>query len=1189
MKNLFRGLVLALLEFCCLNLALGQTLSPPSQRYVLEFSSYAPAEGGQRIAFAPSSKQISLGSQFTLETWLYLDTTTNVNFIVGKQLNGVLYGLSIDPQTGLLTFSQSTGTSTQQISSSSPVPLKTWTHIAGTLTQDTLRLYINGTQEASGTSPGIPQDTGVVFSIGSYLQQDGTSLGNPGFRGALCQVRVWNRALTGSELHANAVRYLQGNENGLVAYWPLDDGGGQVAHDLGPNKLHLQLGLTPDLDLTGFLSPSHDPQWVHSTVLSLLPFFSQEMIQPPNDSAWLGRIYKYWPIDFNSDGNLDLVAAAGHGGQGQLWPLLALQNDGSGHFTDVTSQVFSSQDTLMETPRKAVVADFNGDGRQDIYFANTGYDFGTNPQNDPRNLTGGQSRIYIQTPDGRLSDETSTRIPSEIAFRHWSTAGDIDGDGDVDIYTSGFNVINAPYPYAWGAYVNNGSGVFARDTTRISLPYLTQNFESCLLVDVNKDGYPDLVLGYGTKGADHTSDVLLMNDGKGNFSRSVDLPPLYFPNGGTGDIETADFNNDGWPDLLIFCYQDQQGFQGNGGGGSRLQLFLNNGDGSFRDASNQIPQEWPQQGGWGLGWVLPVDINNDGLVDIVVSASAGVVPRVYLNTGSANFVDASEILPDIYPPAPMSVGDFDNDEKKDLVFFSNGGFLLRNLKLADKNLFSQQPLITSVYPTAASAGTQVTISGANFCGTTDVKFNGKSAPSYLVSSDSVMTATVPEQASSGAITVISKGGISSGTGSTSLVVPLTIYDFHPKTGPTGTLVTISGSSFTGTSDVKFGGVSTSSFSVVADSEIVVTVPAGAVSGPISVTGPVGTVTTSSGFVAINPPPQDYVLDFPQGSQIATAPLSPLLNLDSSFTMEAWVYLQSGVTNPVAVVGRAYDGGSQGLNENYALRITDQDRPELIQTLGVPMTGRSATASSGIPLNKWTHIAGTLGNDTLKLCINGDEVASIQSPGTPVVSTLPFSIGADAGPNSSVYEAGFKGALRQVMVWSRALSQREIQANASVNVANSDSGLIAYWPLDDSTGQTARDLGPNHLDLVLGNTTGADSYDPSWILTNLLTPVSETYAKLPKEFRLQQNYPNPFNPSTTIRYGLPLRSQIKIEVFNILGQVIKILTNGVQDAGYHQVVWNAAVSSGIYFYRITATPLSGSARSFVDVRKMLLLR
>jgi hypothetical protein len=80
-----------------------------------------------------------------------------------------------------------------------------------------------------------------------------------------------------------------------------------------------------------------------------------------------------------------------------------------------------------------------------------------------------------------------------------------------------------------------------------------------------------------------------------------------------------------------------------------------------------------------------------------------------------------------------------------------------------------------------------------------------------------------------------------------------------------------------------------------------------------------------------------------------------------------------------------------------------------------------------------------------------------------------------------------------------------------------------------------------------------------------------------------NYTNPFNPSTAIDYALPRRSYVKLVVFNVLGEQISVLSEGLQDPGYHSVVFEAEeLPSGIYFYRL-------QAGGFVETRKLVLLR
>jgi hypothetical protein len=103
------------------------------------------------------------------------------------------------------------------------------------------------------------------------------------------------------------------------------------------------------------------------------------------------------------------------------------------------------------------------------------------------------------------------------------------------------------------------------------------------------------------------------------------------------------------------------------------------------------------------------------------------------------------------------------------------------------------------------------------------------------------------------------------------------------------------------------------------------------------------------------------------------------------------------------------------------------------------------------------------------------------------------------------------------------------------------------------------------------------------LSEVITHVLRDLHSEPWGYSLSQNYPNPFNPTTTIRYGLPSRSNVMLTVFNTLGQLVATLVNETQDAGYHDARFDGSgVASGVYFYRI-------QAGTFVQAKKFLLLR
>lgn len=94
---------------------------------------------------------------------------------------------------------------------------------------------------------------------------------------------------------------------------------------------------------------------------------------------------------------------------------------------------------------------------------------------------------------------------------------------------------------------------------------------------------------------------------------------------------------------------------------------------------------------------------------------------------------------------------------------------------------------------------------------------------------------------------------------------------------------------------------------------------------------------------------------------------------------------------------------------------------------------------------------------------------------------------------------------------------------------------------------------------------------------------------PKEYTLFQNFPNPFNPITTIKYSLPFESNVRISVYNILGEMLELLVDETKEVGFHNLNWNASnLASGIYIYTIEARSLSGG-NSYSSVKKMLLLK
>jgi len=108
-------------------------------------------------------------------------------------------------------------------------------------------------------------------------------------------------------------------------------------------------------------------------------------------------------------------------------------------------------------------------------------------------------------------------------------------------------------------------------------------------------------------------------------------------------------------------------------------------------------------------------------------------------------------------------------------------------------------------------------------------------------------------------------------------------------------------------------------------------------------------------------------------------------------------------------------------------------------------------------------------------------------------------------------------------------------------------------------------------------------------TSPATSVENTLSAIPEEYVLQEAYPNPFNPSTRIRYGLPEQSRVKLEVYNMLGNVVAELVSGERSKGLYEVEWRAENQpSGVYLVRVFSESVETSKR-FIASRKVVLVK
>ncbi len=275
-----------------------------------------------------------------------------------------------------------------------------------------------------------------------------------------------------------------------------------------------------------------------------------------------------------------------------------------------------------QVPAGIAVGDFNHDGALDIAAVN--YD----------NSIG----ILINAGNGTFDRPVTYAMAAVTPQAEAIAVGDFNGDGSLDVAAS-----CGGYPGNVGVFFNAGDGTFGAE----SVTHATGGGSGMVAVgDFNRDGAPDLAV---TNSIDDTVSVLI-NDGNGTFAAQV----IYaVGTGAAGDaysLAVADFNGDGFDDLVVV------------GGGTSVSVFFNRGDGTF---SPQVTYAPP------AGRVIVADFNADGrpdlgLADVNGQASAGV----WLNAGHGVF--APQPVTAINPQAwGFGVGDFNGDGRLDLATSSD--------------------------------------------------------------------------------------------------------------------------------------------------------------------------------------------------------------------------------------------------------------------------------------------------------------------------------------------------------------------------------------------------------------------------------------------------------------------------------------------------------------------------------------
>jgi hypothetical protein len=391
-------------------------------------------------------------------------------------------------------------------------------------------------------------------------------------------------------------------------------------------------------------------------------------------------------------------------------PVPAPQSQSPVNFTDITAQSGvrfrqsaspTSQKYLPETMGGGVALfDYDNDGRLDIFFTNGALLQDPMPKNaqpdkrDPRFW----NRLYHQKSDGSFEDVTERAGLRGEGYSMGAAAADFDGDGFTDLYVTGYG--------SGQLYRNRGDGTF-EDVTRKTNAIINGWSTSAGWFDYDRDGRLDLfvarymdwdfergalycgspqVRAYchpdNFKGA---SPVLLHQKSDGTFEDVSMKAGVADPEGKSLGVAFADFDNDGLSD--VFVANDN----------ARQFLFRNKGDGTFEDTALLAGVGYDENGKSfsGMG-VDAADYDNDGLVDVFVTALSNETYPLFRNNGDMTFAYATSSAGVGLVTIPFSgwgtrFVDFDNDGLRDI--FVAQGHVLDTIEKTTGFLAYKQPLL----------------------------------------------------------------------------------------------------------------------------------------------------------------------------------------------------------------------------------------------------------------------------------------------------------------------------------------------------------------------------------------------------------------------------------------------------------------------------------------------------------------
>ena len=866
--------------------------------------------------------------------------------------------------------------------------------------------------------------------------------------------------------------------------------------------------------------------------------------------------------DYNDDGWVDLYITRGNSDDGTSYTNLFFTNQ-SGTFVKETS---GDPATVDSTSGGATWGDYNNDGYLDLYVANAqngaSPPFGT--------ATPKQNHLFMGGPGGlTLATDAGAIIDSVEDSRHvgW---GDYNNDGFIDMFVDNGRVGGfGPLKGRNSFYRNNGNGTF----TQIDVGNLVSDDNAYKTfgsgfgwADYNNDGYPDIFNG----GGGGPNNRLWKNNGDGSGFTEV-LSAIFqdsnYPTSTLG-VSWGDFDNDGDMDIFLANMID-----GDNVGYNYLYENLTTAQkDSFHIIRGNTDIDTTFDYSMGTVWE---DFDNDGDLDLFVANNGNAwfdISRFYINSGYPNYnlTPISSVVETLDPGDGTQRGyargaaaaDIDNDGDVDLVVARHG-----------------KPLL---YMNNGNSNNYVFI---KLTGNGNTNYSAIGAKVYVV-------ANIPEQGGVvkqfREVSAVTGGGGQNdmrqhfGLGSATDIDSIIIK--WPASGVTDIYTNIAVNqylSYTETTGVNQRPTAVDdSDTTYQDTPVTVDVlandsdPDG---NPLTVdnvgtpangtavnNGSDVTYTPNTGFTGTDS--FDYVVSDGHGGLDTAQVLVTVLEPNQAPTAVD----DNATTNedtPVTIDVLANDSDADG-DDLVVSDVTQGSHGSVVINIDSTVTYTPDPDYNGSDTFTYVASDGNGGTDTATVFI---DVLPINDP--PEIVGLPDVIDMETNQCTSLYMKDYESDIDSpdsTLIWTFEVSDPAISytyddQTDSLTICSSDiqGTFYLYATLTDDSSASDRDT-------ITINVSGASA-------------IADMMKGIPKTYKVAQNFPNPFNPVTTIVYGLPRASEVKIEVYNIAGQIVMSLEDGYKPAGYHKVTFDATqLASGLYFYRV-------QAGKFNKIMKMILMK